>query len=96
MAKISALVKSKLSSSSFFCCLDYPRAYGLQFVPLSAWTAISSQRVELPIVLIGFSIFLLGFVIEVVADKQKTDFRSLAHNQDAFITTGLWSKSSSS
>ena len=89
--RISALVKSKLDPQVFLL-LGLPSLW-VAICALSAWTAIASQRVELPIVLIGFSIFLLGFVIEVVADKQKTDFRLLAHNQDAFITTGLWSKS---
>ena len=82
----------KINPSSFFAAWT-TQGLWVAICALSAWTAIASQRVELPIVLIGFSIFLLGFVIEVVADKQKTDFRSLAHNQDAFITTGLWSKS---
>ena len=82
----------KIKPSSFFAAWT-TQGLWVAICALSAWTAIASQRVELPIVLIGFSIFLLGFVIEVVADKQKTDFRSLAHNQDAFITTGLWSKS---
>ena len=39
-------------------------------------------------VILGLSLWILGFVIEVVADSQK---RSFKHNQvDTFITTGLW------
>ncbi|MEM9622969.1 MAG: DUF1295 domain-containing protein [Pseudomonadota bacterium] len=38
----------------------------------------------------GLAIWLLGFVIEVVADRQKTEFRSHPENADRFIRTGLW------
>tara|TARA_B100000614_G_scaffold3697_1_gene3580 strand:- start:93 stop:542 length:450 start_codon:yes stop_codon:yes gene_type:complete len=43
--------------------------------------------------IIGIVIFLLGFVIEVIADQQKSQFRSIQANKDNFITSGLWSKS---
>jgi len=43
--------------------------------------------------IIGIVIFLLGFVIEIVADQQKSQFRSIPENKDKFITSGLWSKS---
>jgi steroid 5-alpha reductase family enzyme len=38
-------------------------------------------------------LFIFGFVTEVIADKQKTAFRSIPENRDKFITTGLWAKS---
>ena len=34
--------------------------------------------------------WVAGFAIEVVADRQKTAFRADPANADAFITTGLW------
>ena len=43
--------------------------------------------------IIGIVVFLLGFVIEIVADQQKSQFRSIPENKDKFITSGLWSKS---
>tara|TARA_X000000368_G_C22975810_1_gene687602 strand:- start:715 stop:1101 length:387 start_codon:yes stop_codon:yes gene_type:complete len=43
--------------------------------------------------IIGVSTFIIGFLIEVVADNQKTKFRSIADNKDKFITSGLWSYS---
>ena len=42
---------------------------------------------------IGWTIWLVGFSIEVFADYQKSVFRSDPTNKDTFITTGLWSLS---
>ena len=39
---------------------------------------------------IGLAMWLVGFAIEVIADRQKTAFRADPANADAFITTGLW------
>lgn len=41
----------------------------------------------------GLLIYIAGISIEIIADKQKTRFRSLEKNKDTFITSGLWSKS---
>jgi steroid 5-alpha reductase family enzyme len=40
---------------------------------------------------IGFIVWLLGFSIEVIADKQKSDFKARRHNKGKFINSGLWS-----
>ena len=40
---------------------------------------------------IGSLIWLLGFVIEVVSDKQKTNFKNNPSNEGRFIQEGLWS-----
>ena len=42
---------------------------------------------------VGAITFILGFLIEVIADNQKTKFRSNPDNKDKFISTGLWSYS---
>ncbi len=42
---------------------------------------------------VGAITFILGFLVEVIADNQKTKFRSSPKNKDKFITTGLWSYS---
>ncbi len=39
----------------------------------------------------GVTIWIVGFVIEVVADDQKRRFRLQPENEGRFITTGLWS-----
>ena len=42
---------------------------------------------------IGLSIWILGFGIEAIADKQKTVFNSEPNNQGKWIDSGLWSYS---
>ncbi|MDA8607677.1 DUF1295 domain-containing protein [Gammaproteobacteria bacterium] len=42
---------------------------------------------------IGLALFLLGFAVEVIADNQKTKFRSIPENKDQFINEGLWTRS---
>ena len=42
---------------------------------------------------IGLLIFIFGFIIEVIADHQKTVFRRDVNNKDKFISKGLWSYS---
>lgn len=41
-------------------------------------------------VIIGACIWLVGFLIEVIADQQKSKFRKNARNSDKFISHGLW------
>ena len=43
--------------------------------------------------LVGVSLWLEGFIIEVVADYQKSKFKSKEENQYKFINQGLWSLS---
>ena len=38
----------------------------------------------------GLAVFLIGFIIEIIADNQKTKFRSDPENKDKFIDSGLW------
>ena len=39
---------------------------------------------------IGLTVFFIGFIIEIIADNQKTKFRSNPENKDKFIDSGLW------
>ena len=39
---------------------------------------------------IGVAVWLVGFGVEVAADRQKQVFRADPANRDRFITTGLW------
>ena len=43
--------------------------------------------------IVGLGLFLLGFVVEVIADNQKSVFRSIPENKDSFINEGLWARS---
>ena len=62
---------------------------------MCALTAISSDSgvVINTLFYIGIGLFVIGFSTEVIADNQKSKFRSLLENRDKFITTGLWAKS---
>ena len=42
---------------------------------------------------VGLALFVLGFAVEVLADNQKTKFRSILANKDQFINEGLWARS---
>ena len=51
----------------------------------------SDQSVALgPFALAGGSLWLLGFILEVIADGQKRAFRRDPNNEGAFIQSGLW------
>ena len=52
----------------------------------------SNMTIELGILgYLGISLWLFGFIIEIIADNQKTQFKKDPNNQGRFITTGLWS-----
>ena len=58
----------------------------------AALAAITSD-LTLPfgeIAYIGLLLWIIGFSIEIIADKQKTLFRSKIENKDLFISHGLW------
>ena len=52
----------------------------------------SSNKLDLGVLgILGIVLWCLGFVIEVIADHQKTQFRKVPENKDRFISNGLWS-----
>ena len=84
----------KTSASRFFMTWTLQGLW-VSLCSMCALTAISSEG---GIVLnlffyLGVAIFIFGFAIEIIADKQKSKFRSIEANKDSFITTGLWAKS---
>ena len=58
----------------------------------AAWAIITGdERQELGwVAFVGIAIWLAGFSIEVVADRQKSAFRADPSNEGRFIRTGLW------
>jgi steroid 5-alpha reductase family enzyme len=56
---------------------------------LAAMTSIAQVPLSL-LALLGTTLWVIGFVIETVADRQKQRFRLDPLNDHAFITTGLW------
>ncbi len=68
------------------------------WVSLTAAAALmaitSTQRKTLGIfAFIGLAVWLIGFLIEVVADNQKRQFKKDPTNKGRFIQTGLWARS---
>lgn len=63
----------------------------------AAWIAISADAAgSAPIgwlTIVGVVVWAIGLTIEIVADAQKSAFRSDARNKGEFIRTGLWSRS---
>jgi steroid 5-alpha reductase family enzyme len=67
------------------------------FLTMSVVIVINSQSGPAPDLSIwdgiGMILWIIGFGIEVVADKQKTTFNSKPENRDRWIDEGLWSVS---
>ncbi len=60
---------------------------------LAAALAAITSTVKVPLgffAMIGFLLWLAGFMVEVVADHQKRAFKAKPENKDRFIRTGLW------
>jgi steroid 5-alpha reductase family enzyme len=62
---------------------------------MCALTAIASNKgvVQNGLFYFGLLIFVVGFLFEIIADTQKSNFRKDAKNKDQFIQHGLWSYS---
>ena len=84
----------KISFTRFFLVWNISGMW-VSFCSMCAITAISSGNgVQLnPLFYIGAVTFLVGFILEIVADHQKTAFRKDQKNKDKFINTGLWARS---
>ncbi|MDC2972595.1 DUF1295 domain-containing protein [Gammaproteobacteria bacterium] len=84
----------KTSASQFFMTFTLSGLW-VTLCSMCALVAISSPEglVMNALTYVGIILFIIGFGIEIVADNQKTAFRSIEANKDSFITSGLWSKS---
>ena len=84
----------KISFTRFFLVWNISGMW-VSCCSMCAITAISSGNgVQLnPLFYIGAVTFLVGFILEIVADHQKTAFRKDPKNKDKFINTGLWARS---
>ncbi|MFW2380839.1 MAG: DUF1295 domain-containing protein [Acidimicrobiales bacterium] len=56
---------------------------------LAIITGIERKPIEL-FAIVGMAVWVIGFAIEVVADRQKSIFKRDEANQGRFITSGLW------
>jgi len=54
-------------------------------------TITSTLKLELELyAALGTFLWLTGFLIEIIADKQKSNFNAIPRNKGKFIQTGLW------
>jgi steroid 5-alpha reductase family enzyme len=84
----------KISSSRFFVAWTLQGAW----VVMTSCAAVSAILSEQPtavgtVFAIGAAMWVVGFMIEVVADRQKSRFRADPANEGRFINTGLWARS---
>ena len=84
----------KVSSSRFFVAWTLQGAW----VVMTSCAAVSAILSEQPtavgaIFAVGTAMWVVGFVVEVVADRQKSRFRADPANRGRFIHTGLWARS---
>ena len=66
------------------------------FLTLSAALAVITSTQNIPLgvyALLGVIVWIIGFGIEVTADRQKTIFKQNPDNKGKFISSGLWAYS---
>ena len=84
----------KTNPTQFFMTFNLS-ALWVVICSLCALTAVSNGVLEVKAIFyIGLLVFIIGFLIEVIADNQKTAFSAVPENANSFITTGRWSVSS--
>jgi steroid 5-alpha reductase family enzyme len=71
------------------------QALWITFTAAAALVAITTAtRKELDVfAILGFLVWIFGFIFEVIADAQKSRFNADPANKGKFIQTGLWSRS---
>ena len=84
----------KISSSRFFVAWTLQGAW-VVMTSCAALTAIlSAEQTAVGVIYVmGAVMWVAGFVIEVMADQQKSRFRADPANEGRFINTGLWARS---
>ncbi len=84
----------KISSSRFFVAWTLQGAW-VVMTSCAALTAIlSTEQPHFGVIyVIGAMMWIAGFAIEVIADRQKSRFRRDPANVGQFICTGLWARS---
>ena len=63
------------------------------FLTMAAGLAAITSNETVPLgmpALAGLTLWIFGFTIEIVADKQKRDFKKDTSQENEFITSGLW------
>jgi steroid 5-alpha reductase family enzyme len=81
----------KVNPLSFFMTWTLQGLWVLLTAAAALAIITSTERRELGwLAYLGIALWLAGFTIEVVADRQKSAFKQDPANEGRFITTGLW------
>ena len=84
----------KISSSRFFVAWTLQGAWVVMTSCAALTAIVSTQPTALGTVyMIGAVMWVTGFAIEVIADRQKSRFREDPANAGQFINVGLWARS---
>lgn len=59
---------------------------------VTAITSLSQPQISW-VTIVGVSLWLVGLTIEVIADRQKRNFKQIPESERTFISTGLWAYS---
>jgi len=94
-----ARVKAASFDRRFSRMLEIPMQFFMTWTIQGLWVtvtlaagmaALTSEPVPIgPFAIVGAVVWLIGFAIEVISDRQKSRFRE--ENKEGFITSGLWS-----
>ena len=84
----------KPSASQFFMTWTLQGLW-VSLCSMCALTAISSDSglIVNSVFFAGLVLFIFGFLLEIIADKQKSKFRAIPENKNKFISSGLWARS---
>ncbi|MGK0374504.1 MAG: steroid 5-alpha reductase family enzyme [Arenicella sp.] len=82
----------KVKPSRFFIAWTIQGLWALVTAACALAIITSSNQTPLGVVgKLGIVIWVIGFIIEIIADSQKRAFRRNPSNQGRFINTGIWS-----
>lgn len=59
---------------------------------VTAITSLSQPQISW-VTIVGVSLWLVGLTIEIIADRQKRNFKQIPESERTFISTGLWAYS---
>jgi len=84
----------KVSSSRFFVAWTLQGTWVVMTSCAAVTAVLSLEQPPLgPVYVVGAAMWVAGFAIEVIADRQKSRFREDPANAGQFINVGLWARS---
>ena len=86
----------ELKKNFFRFALTWTLGGAWVFITIAAALAAITSETQMPLGMMawtGLALWVIGFALEIIADYQKTRFRSDPANAEKFISIGLWSVS---